>query len=84
MTCFTAGSSPHAVACCEVNDFPYLLVRAARVSGTVLDVALLLHVEPAQVYRWIAGIDLPTDERAGEFTARLQSLLYSRGATANA
>jgi hypothetical protein len=67
-----------------MNDFPYLLVRASRMTGTVLDVALLLQVQPAQVYRWIAGIDLPTDERAGEFTARLQSLLYSGGATANA
>ncbi|HEY3076340.1 MAG TPA: hypothetical protein VGJ74_14295 [Burkholderiales bacterium] len=53
-------------------------------TGTVLDVALLLQVEPAQVYRWIAGIDLPTDERIGEFTERLQRLLYSGGATASA
>jgi hypothetical protein len=67
-----------------MNEFPYLLVRASRLTGTVLDVALLLHVEPAQVYRWIAGIDLPTEERIGEFTACLQSLLYSRGAAASA
>jgi len=67
-----------------MQDFPYLLVRASRLTGTVLDVALLLQVEPAQVYRWIAGIDLPTDERMGEFTRRLQSLLYSGGATASA
>ena len=60
-----------------MNDFPYLLVRASRMAGTVLDVALLLQVEPAQVYRWIAGIDLPADERIGEFRDRLQSLLYS-------
>lgn len=58
-----------------MNDFPYLLVRASRSTGTVLDVALLLQVEPAQVYRWIAGVDLPTQERAGELTARLQSVL---------
>jgi hypothetical protein len=58
-----------------MNDFPYLLVRASRSAGTVLDVALLLQVEPAQVYRWIAGVDLPTQERAGELTARLQSVL---------
>jgi hypothetical protein len=58
-----------------MNDFPYLLVRASRTAGTVLDVALLLQVEPAQVYRWIAGVDLPTQERAGELTARLQSVL---------
>jgi hypothetical protein len=64
------------------NDFPYLLVRASRVAGTVLDVALLLQVEPTQVYRWIAGIDLPADERIGEFRDRLQSLLYSGTAAA--
>jgi hypothetical protein len=58
-----------------MNDFPYLLVRASRSAGTVLDVALLLQVEPAQVYRWIAGVDLPTQERAGELSARLQSML---------
>jgi hypothetical protein len=63
-----------------MNDFPYLLVRASRATGTVLDVALFLHVEPAQVYRWIAGIDLPTDERIGEFKDRLQSLLYTNAA----
>ena len=67
-----------------MDDFPYLLVRAARTTGTMLDVALLLQVEPAQVYRWIAGIDLPTDERIGEFTTRLQRLLYSGGTTASA
>jgi len=63
-----------------MNDFPYLLVRASRATGTVLDVALFLHVEPSQVYRWIAGIDLPTDERIGEFKNRLQSLLYTNAA----
>jgi hypothetical protein len=60
-----------------MNDFPYLLVRASRLSGTVLDIALLLEVEPVQVHRWIAGIDLPGDERLGEFTARLERVLYS-------
>jgi hypothetical protein len=60
-----------------MNDFPYLLVRASRLSGTVLDIALLLGVEPVQVHRWIAGIDLPADERLGEFTARLERVLYS-------
>jgi hypothetical protein len=67
-----------------MNEFPYLLVRASRLTGTVLDVALLLQVEPAQVYRWIAGIDLPTDERIADFTTRLQRLLFSGEATASA
>jgi hypothetical protein len=59
-----------------MNDFPYLLVRAWRATGTVLDVAMLLQVQPAQVHRWIAGIDLPSDQRIGDFTTRLQRVLY--------
>ncbi len=65
-----------------MNDFPYLLVRASRATGTVLDVAVLLQVEPAQVYRWIAGMDLPSDERIGDFKARLQRVLYAGAAAA--
>jgi hypothetical protein len=65
-----------------MNDFPYLLVRASRLAGTVLDVALLLQVEPSQVRRWIAGIDLPTEERTGELKTRLQRLLYSHAGAA--
>jgi len=57
-----------------MNDFPYQLVRAAHVLGTTLDVALVLQVEPSQVYRWIAGVDLPSSERITEFNARLQPL----------
>jgi hypothetical protein len=60
----------------EMDDFLYLLVRAARATGTVLDVAMLLQVEPSQVYRWIAGMDLPSDERIGDFKAQLQRVLY--------
>jgi len=66
----------------QMNDFPYLLVRAARATGTVLDVAMLLQVQPAQVYRWIAGLDLPSDERIGDFEERLQRILYCSPATA--
>jgi len=66
----------------EMNDFPYLLVRASRATGTVLDVAMLLQVEPSQVYRWIAGMDLPSDERIGAFKERLQRVLYCSAATA--
>jgi hypothetical protein len=65
-----------------MNDFPYLLVRASRATGTVLDVAILLQVEPTQVYRWIAGIDLPSDERISGFKAQLQRILYCSPAAA--
>ena len=58
-----------------MNDFPYLLVRASHTLGTILDVALILEVEPSLVYRWIAGVDLPAKERLGELTSLLQPLL---------
>jgi hypothetical protein len=58
-----------------MNDFPYLLVRASRELGTMLAVAALLGEEPRQVYRWIAGIDLPDDGRVGELTDRLLAVL---------
>jgi DNA-binding transcriptional regulator YdaS (Cro superfamily) len=58
-----------------VNDFPYLLVRASRVMGTMLEVATLLEVQPNQVYRWIAGVERPEHERIGELTERLLTVL---------
>ena len=58
-----------------MNEFPYLLVRASRSLGTMLAVAALLDEEPRQVYRWIAGIDLPDNERVGELTERLLTVL---------
>ena len=44
-------------------------------SGTVFDVAMLLEVEPDQVYRWIAGVDLPADKHIDKLTTRLDSIL---------
>lgn len=58
-----------------MDNFPYLLVRASRVLGTMLAVATLLEVEPNQVYRWIAGVELPSHERIGELTERLEAVL---------
>jgi hypothetical protein len=58
-----------------MNEFPYLLVRASRQLGTLLEVAALLGEEPRQVYRWIAGVDLPDHERVGQLTERLLAAL---------
>ena len=58
-----------------MNEFPYLLVRASRELGTMLEVATLLEEEPRQVYRWIAGLDLPDRERVGQLTERLLTIL---------
>ena len=58
-----------------MEDFPYLLVRASRAMGTLLAVATLLETPPAQVYRWIAGVELPPAERIGELSERLEQAL---------
>jgi hypothetical protein len=58
-----------------MKEFPYLLVRASRSMGTLLDVAALLEAEPRQVYRWIAGLELPSEQRIEELSARLESVL---------
>ena len=57
-------------------DFPYQLVRASATLGTMLDVAIVLEVDPALIYRWIAGVDLPTKECIEQFNARLEPLLH--------
>jgi hypothetical protein len=57
------------------TTFPYLLVRASRAMGTMLAVATLLEEQPSQVYRWIAGVELPPDERMVELSQRLQTVL---------
>lgn len=58
-----------------MKDFPYLLVRASRELGTMLAVATLLDEEPRQVYRWIAGLDLPDRTRIDQLAARLRTVL---------
>lgn len=58
-----------------MNEFPFLLVRASRELGTMLAVASLLNEEPRQVYRWIAGVDLPDRDRVGQLTERLLAVL---------
>ena len=57
------------------STFPYLLVEASRAMGTMLAVATLLEEQPSQVYRWIAGVELPPDARMVELSERLQTVL---------
>lgn len=40
--------------------------------GSLLDVAMLLEVEPKQIYLWIADLERPSDERAHELEKRLR------------
>jgi len=62
-----------------MGKFSDLLVRASCLSGTVFDVAMLLEVEPDQVYRWIAGVDLPADKHIDKLTTCLDSILRPHG-----
>ena len=57
------------------TQFPYLLLQASRTMGTLLAVATLLDEQPSQVYRWIAGVELPPDERMVQLSERLQTVL---------
>lgn len=52
-------------------NFAFSLVRASKVLGSLLAVAVLLGVEPKQVYRWIAGLDQPPSTQRGELEKRL-------------
>ncbi|HEY5899265.1 MAG TPA: hypothetical protein VIV54_16980 [Burkholderiales bacterium] len=40
--------------------------------GSLLDVAMLLEVEPKQVYLWIADLEHPSEERVYELEKRLR------------
>lgn len=53
------------------ESFADMLVRASNAEGSLLGVAARLGVPPLTVYRWIAKIDQPTDERRREVEAAL-------------
>ena len=53
------------------ESFADTLVRASKAEGSLLALALRLHVAPVIVYRWIARVEEPSeDERR-----RLEGLL---------
>lgn len=59
----------------QPDDFAFALILASKAMGSFLDVALLLGVEPRQVYRWIADLERPSDERVRELQGRLRAVL---------
>lgn len=65
------------------EDFPISLMRAAGVLGSLLDVALLLEVEPKQVYRWLADLDRPSGEYLRELESRLRQPSRSSSASSS-
>ena len=61
-----------------MDDLAQLLVRASKTLGSLFEVARLLEVEPNLVYRWIAGVDAPPEERIARLTERLEEALRAR------
>lgn len=58
----------------RLESFADLLVRASKATGSLLDLAELLGVEPRQVYRWIADVERPSEERRLEIEGCLSRL----------
>ena len=63
-----------SVEAMRLESFADILVRASKASGSLLDLAELLGVEPRQVYRWIADVERPSEERQLEIEGRLSRL----------
>lgn len=58
----------------RLESFADILVRASKATGSLLDLAELLSVEPRQVYRWIADVERPSEERRLEIEGRVSRL----------
>ena len=61
-----------------MDQFIKLLLDAAQRLGSVSAVADAINAEPAPIYSWIAGNDLPKGERLRELTHRLREALERR------
>ena len=68
----------------QQEPFADLLVRASKAGGCLLDLAQLLGVEPRQVYRWIADVERPSQERRRELEGRLSRLTPAAAAEPSA
>ena len=61
-----------------MDEFIRLLLDAAQRLGSVSAVADAINAEPAPIYAWIAGNDLPKGERLRELTRRLREVVERR------
>jgi hypothetical protein len=58
-----------------MDRFAGLVLKASQALGAPLHLAARLGVEPYDVYRWIAGMQLPEPTRRQNFEQRLLSIL---------
>ena len=57
------------------DNFALSLIRASQTLGSLLDVALVLSVEPKRVYLWIANVEMPTAEQRSELESKLHEIV---------
>jgi hypothetical protein len=61
-----------------MHDFSRLLLNASITLGTPLAVAKALGASPLDVYRWMAGLERPSNEHVDASRLRLQHALSAR------
>lgn len=61
-----------------MDEFIRLLLDATQRLGSVSAVAEAIDAEPAPIYAWIAGNDLPKGDRLRQLTGRLRAVLEER------
>lgn len=61
-----------------MHNFAGLVLRASEAMGAPLYLAQHLGVQPYDVYRWIAGMELPKAVHEKDFARRLLSVLDDR------
>jgi hypothetical protein len=61
-----------------MDRFAGLVLKASQALGAPLHLAAHLGVEPYDVYRWIAGMDLPEPIHRENFEQRLLSIVEGK------
>ena len=54
------------------------VIHASERMGSLLHVAIALEVEAGELYRWLAGVERPSDARIPELEKRTAQLLSRR------
>jgi hypothetical protein len=57
------------------DEFSFALLRASRVAGSSLEIALYLDVRPKQIFEWIGGLNRPSGAQRRQLEARLRMFL---------
>ena len=61
-----------------LKHFCARVIHASERMGSLLHVAIALEVEPGELYRWLAGVERPSNARMPELEKRTTRLLSRR------